>query len=360
MFNKRRLRSRLPGEEVGVLFQELPFLVAVGVRDFSIEHSRPFARADSNLASPLFLTIFKPSMKTNKFSGVFTALATPMRGGAIAYEDLEALVTHQLACGINGLVPVGTTGESPTLTHEEHIEVIRATVKAASGTVPVYAGTGSNSTDEAVELTRAADRAGADGFLVVAPYYNKPSQEGLYQHFSKVAECTEKPIILYSIPSRCGVEISVDVAARLYESYPQVCCMKAAEGSCDKVTNYVRKLGPEYGVMSGDDALTLPFMAAGANGVISVASNLIVGPLVEMVRSANANDFSAARETFLFYYPLFKALFLEPNPVPIKYALKQAGIISCEEVRLPLSPITVETMHQLDAVLHQLKVTHAA
>lgn len=330
----------------------------MGERDFSIEYLRPYARASPKVALPLFYTIFEPSMKTNKFSGVFTALATPMRGGEVAYGDLEALVAHQLAGGINGLVPVGTTGESPTLTHEEHIEVVRATVKAASGKVPVYAGTGSNSTDEAVELTRAADGAGADGFLIVAPYYNKPSQEGLYQHFSKVAECTEKPIILYSIPSRCGVEISVDVAARLYEAYPQVCCMKAAEGSCDKVTDYVRKLGPEYGVMSGDDALTLPFMSAGANGVISVASNLIVSPLVDMVRSANANDFATARETFLKYYPLFKALFLEPNPVPIKYALKQAGIIGCEEVRLPLSPITAETMHQLDAVLHQLKVIY--
>lgn len=277
-----------------------------------------------------------------------------MRGGDVAYADLEALVAHQLAGGINGLVPVGTTGESPTLSHEEHIEVVRATVKAAAGEVPVYAGTGSNSTDEAVELTREADAAGADGFLVVAPYYNKPSQEGLFQHFSKVAKCTEKPIILYSIPSRCGVEISVDVAARLYESYPQVCCMKAAEGSCAKVTEYVRKLGPEYGVVSGDDGLTLPFMSAGANGVISVASNLVVSPLVEMVRAANANDFAAARETFLKYYPLFKALFLEPNPVPIKYALKKAGIIECEDVRLPLSPITAETTEQLEPILQQL------
>jgi 4-hydroxy-tetrahydrodipicolinate synthase len=295
-------------------------------------------------------------MKTNQFSGVFTALATPMRAGAVSHADLEALIAHQLAGGINGLVPVGTTGESPTLSHSEHIEVVRSTVKAAAGKVPVYAGTGSNSTDEAVELTREADAAGADGFLVVAPYYNKPSQEGLFQHFSKVAECTEKPIILYSIPSRCGVEISVDVAARLYETHPQVCCMKAAEGSCDKVSEYVRKLGPDYGVMSGDDSLTLPFMSAGANGVISVASNLVVSPLVEMVSAANANDFASARATFLNYYPLFKALFLEPNPVPIKYALKRAGIIESEEVRLPLSPIIGHTITQIDTVLRQLEL----
>ncbi|MGB0416506.1 MAG: 4-hydroxy-tetrahydrodipicolinate synthase [Coraliomargarita sp.] len=295
-------------------------------------------------------------MNTNLFSGVFTALATPMRDGAIAYNDLESLVAHQLEGGINGLVSVGTTGESPTLDNDEHIEVIRATVAAAGGKVPVYAGTGSNSTSEAVELTREAENAGADGFLVVAPYYNKPSQEGLFLHFSKIAEVTEKPIILYSIPSRCGIEISVDVTARLYEKYPHVCCMKAAEGSCDKVTEYVRALGPDYAVMSGDDGLTLPFMSSGATGVISVASNLVVSPLVQMVAAGLANDYASARETFLKYYPLFKAIFLEPNPVPIKYALKQAGIIGSDEVRLPLSPLTEATRSAVDAVLAGLEL----
>jgi len=293
-------------------------------------------------------------MNTNQFSGVFTALATPMQGGEVAYGDLEKLVAHQLAGGINGLVSVGTTGESPTLNKSEHIDVIRATVQAAGGKVPVYAGTGSNSTHEAVTLTREAEAAGADGFLVVAPYYNKPSQAGLLQHFGQIAEATEKPIILYSIPSRCGIEISVDVTARLYEKYPHVCCMKAAEGSCEKVTEYVRTLGPDYAVMSGDDALTLPFMSTGATGVISVASNLVVAPLVEMVRAANANDYATARAIFLKYFPFFKAIFLEPNPVPIKYALKQAGIIASEEVRLPLSPITDKTIAALDPLLAEL------
>lgn len=293
-------------------------------------------------------------MKTNQFSGVFTALATPMQGGEVAYADLEKLVAHQLEGGINGLVSVGTTGESPTLTTSEHIEVIRATVQAASGKVPVYAGTGSNSTDEAVSLTREAEQAGADGFLVVAPYYNKPSQEGLFQHFAKIAECTERPIILYSIPSRCGIEISVDVTARLYERYPHVCCMKAAEGSCEKVTEYVRSLGNEYAVMSGDDGLTLPFMSAGATGVISVASNLVVAPLVQMVQAANQNDYATARTTFLKYFPFFKAIFLEPNPVPIKYALRRAGIIASDDVRLPLSSITEETCAKLDPILREL------
>ena len=293
-------------------------------------------------------------MNTNQFSGVFTALATPMRDGAVAYDDLDTLIAHQLAGGIDGLVSVGTTGESPTLDTPEHLDVIRATVKAAAGKVPVYAGTGSNSTAEAVELTREAEAAGADGFLVVAPYYNKPSQEGLFLHFSQIAEVTEKPIILYSIPGRCGIEISVDVTARLYEKYPHVCCMKAAEGSCEKVIDYVRTLGPDYAVMSGDDGLTLPFMSAGATGVISVASNLVVAPLVKMVADANAGNYSAARETFLKYYPLFKAIFLDPNPVPIKYALKQAGIIGSDEVRMPLSPVTEQTKAVLDPLLTEL------
>lgn len=310
-------------------------------------------RAERAFAT-LCYCFFEGSMNTNQFSGVFTALATPMQAGEVAYGDLEKLVAHQLEGGIDGLVSVGTTGESPTLNKTEHIEVIRATVKASGGKVPVYAGTGSNSTHEAVVLTREADQAGADGFLVVAPYYNKPSQEGLFIHFSQIAESTEKPIILYSIPSRCGIEISVDVTARLFEKYPHVCCMKAAEGSCEKVTEYVRELGPDYAVMSGDDGLTLPFMSAGATGVISVASNLVVQPLVEMVRSANANDYAAARVTFLKYYPLFKAIFLEPNPVPIKYALKQAGIITSDEVRLPLSPLTDATRSALDPILAEL------
>ncbi len=280
-----------------------------------------------------------------------------MKGASVDYDDLESLVAHQLAGGIDGLVPVGTTGESPTLNHKEHIEVVRATVKAVGGRKPVIAGTGSNSTDEAVELTRQAEAAGADGFLIVAPYYNKPSQEGLFHHFSSIAECTGKPIVLYSIPSRCGIEISVEVTARLFEKYPHVCCMKAAEGSSEKVAEYVRTLGPDFSVMSGDDGLTLPFMSCGARGVISVASNLVVEPLVKMVKAANDNDYATARETFLQFYPFFKAIFLEPNPVPIKYCLKQAGVIRSEKVRLPLSQLTSDTRATLDALLSQLKLT---
>ena len=293
-------------------------------------------------------------MSTNIFSGVFTALTTPFHNGRVAHEDLEALIAHQLKGSIDGLVSMGTTGESPTLSHDEHIEVVHATVAAAKGKVPVIAGTGSNSTREAIQLTRKAEAAGADGFLVVAPYYNKPSQEGLFQHFSAIAETTEKPIVLYSIPSRCGIEISVDVTARLYEKYPHICCMKAAEGSCEKVTEYVRTLGPDFAVMSGDDGLTLPFMSTGATGVISVASNLLVEPLVKMAQAANKNDYTTARKAYLKYYPLFKALFLEPNPVPVKYALMQAGIIKSDEVRLPLCSLSDQTRGALDKILTDL------
>jgi 4-hydroxy-tetrahydrodipicolinate synthase len=266
------------------------------------------------------------------------------------------LIEHQINGGISGLVSVGTTGESPTLSHDEHLSTIKATVDLAKGKVPVYAGTGSNSTSEAIELTQKADKVGVDGFLLVAPYYNKPSQDGLFAHFSAIAEVTDKPIILYSIPSRCGIEISVDVTARLYEKFAHVCCMKAAEGSCDKVAQYVKTLGNEFSVLSGDDGLTLPFMTCGAKGVISVASNLIVSPLVEMVNAANNNDYTKAQAIFLKYYHFFNAIFLEPNPVPIKYCLKQAGILNSDAIRLPLSPLKEETKNALDSLLNEFQL----
>ncbi|RCL31316.1 MAG: 4-hydroxy-tetrahydrodipicolinate synthase [Puniceicoccaceae bacterium] len=295
-------------------------------------------------------------MATHSFQGTYTALATPLKNKAVDFESLGALVEHQIKADISGLVSVGTTGESPTLSHDEHLAVIKATVDLARGKVPVFAGTGSNSTAEAVELTQRADQAGADGFLLVAPYYNKPSQEGLFAHFSAIAEVTEKPIILYSIPSRCGIEISVDVTARLYENYPQICCMKAAEGSCDKVAQYIKRLGSSFSVLSGDDALTLPFMSAGAQGVISVASNLIASPIVEMVNLANDNDYSKARQLFLKYYHFFNAIFLEPNPVPIKYCLARAGIIASEAVHLPLAPLSEPTKAYLDQLLKEYNI----
>lgn len=293
-------------------------------------------------------------MKTHIFSGVYTALATPFLQDRVDHKSLERLIEHQLEGGVQGLVPVGTTGESPTLSHSEHIDVVRATVQASAGRVPVYAGAGSNATSEAIDLVKQAESAGVDGFLLVAPYYNKPSQEGLFQHFSAIAAVTRLPIILYSIPSRCGIEIGVETTARLYERFPHVCCMKAAEGSCEKVVDYVNTLGNDFSVLSGDDALTLPCMSVGARGVISVASNLVPGPLVKMVSDFAAGDVGPARAAFLHFYPLFKSLFMEPNPVPLKHALQQAGIIASSEVRLPLCGLMDGTRAKLDACLQAL------
>ncbi len=275
-----------------------------------------------------------------KLTGAITALVTPFRNGKVAYDDLRKLVDFQIKSGIDGLVPVGTTGESPTVTHEENIDVVRAVIEGARGRVPVIAGTGSNSTREAIDLTRLAHAAGADGMLIVAPYYNKPGPEGMYRHFAALAETTDRPIILYSIPSRCGVEISVPVVVRLRAKYPHVRWIKEAGGSVDRVDQLKTALGSDLTVLSGDDALTLPFMAAGAEGVISVASNLYAKAVGTLVHLAQANDFAAATKLHRKLYPVFRALFIEPNPVPIKAALAEAGLISSPEVRLPLSEMS--------------------
>ena len=275
-------------------------------------------------------------MKPRTLTGAITALATPFRGKAVSFADLKKLVDHQVRGGIDGVVPGGTTGESPTLSNEEHMDVIRATIEFARGRVPVIAGTGSNSTTEALELTRMSDEAGADAVLVVAPYYNKPSQEGLFRHYSAIAEATDLPIILYSVPSRCGVEIGVPVVERLRSRYPNVRWIKEAGGSVDRVDQLKRAMGDDIVVLSGDDALTLAFMASGAEGVISVASNLVPRDVTRMVRLMQEGDFSGALRLHRRLYPLFKALFIEPSPVPVKAALALARIIGSDEVRLPL------------------------
>ncbi len=296
-----------------------------------------------------------------RFAGVHTALVTPMEGGAVCYPDLQALVERQVGEGINGIVAVGTTGESPTLSHSEHADVIRAVIETAAGRVPVIAGTGSNATTETIDLTRQADAAGADAILQVAPYYNKPSQEGLFQHFAAVAEVTEKPIILYSIPGRCGVDIGVETCARLFEKYPHVLGIKEAGGNCDRVALLRDTLGPDYLILSGDDPLTLPFMSLGAHGVISVGSNLVIGDWVRMVALARENDFEAAGAINGRYYQLFrKLLSLAPNPVPIKHALWRCGQLRSPEVRLPLARLDAEPAAQLDAALESAGLLEAA
>jgi 4-hydroxy-tetrahydrodipicolinate synthase len=293
-------------------------------------------------------------MKLRPFTGTITALVTPFRDGQVAYDDLKRLVAHQIRGGVNGLVPVGTTGESPTLSYDEHMEVIRFVIAEAKGRVPVIAGTGSNSTYEAVELTKLSHDAGADAMLVVAPYYNKPSQEGLIRHFSEIADTTDKPIILYSIPGRCGIEISVPVVEKLRAKFAQIAWIKEAGGSVDRVDQLKQALGADITVLSGDDSLTLPFMSVGAEGVISVASNFYIREVVQLVKLALANDFSKAARVHRRIYPAFKTLFIEPNPVPIKAALVRGGIIGSGEVRSPLCEMSAGNAKILERVLASL------
>ncbi|RXK56085.1 4-hydroxy-tetrahydrodipicolinate synthase [Oleiharenicola lentus] len=285
------------------------------------------------------------------FTGTYTAIVTPFRDGAVAYDELKKLVNFQIRGGISGLVPVGTTGESPTVSHEEHLDVIRCTIETARGRVPIIAGTGSNSTREAIDMTRAADEAGADGFLLVAPYYNRPTQEGLYRHFAEIAGITNKPIVLYSIPGRCGIEISVKVIERLRAKFPHVAHIKEAGGSVDRVDQIVAALGNDMTVLSGDDSLTLPFMAVGAKGVISVASNLLPKEVSRLVSLALAGDYAKARALHRRLYPVFKTIFIESNPAPIKLAMAEAGIIGSPEVRPPLCELTDASRETLRATL---------
>jgi len=293
-------------------------------------------------------------MKLRPFTGAITALITPFKDQQVSDVDLKKLVEFQIKGGIDGLVPVGTTGESPTLDHEEHLDVIRKVIAFGRGRVPIIAGTGSNSTKEAVELTGLSHEAGADAMLVVAPYYNKPSQEGLFRHYCAIADSTDRPIILYSIPSRCGIEISVGVVERLAKKYRHVRWIKEAGGSVERVDLLKQAMGKDLTVLSGDDSLTLPFMAVGAEGVISVASNLLPREVVRLTRAALENDFARAGKLHRKLFPTFKALFLEPNPVPVKVAMARAGIISSAEVRAPLSDITPSSEKALFEALRGL------
>jgi 4-hydroxy-tetrahydrodipicolinate synthase len=266
-------------------------------------------------------------------------LVTPFRDGRVDDAALERLIKAQIKAGIDGVVPVGTTGESPTLSYEEHIRVVDLTVRYARKRLKVLAGTGGNSTDEAIFLTRAAEKAGADGSLQVAPYYNKPTQEGLYQHFRAVAMSTRLPIVLYSIPSRCGVEIGIDTIQRLARDCRNVVGIKEAGGTPDRVSAMRAELPAHFGILSGDDSMTLPFMAVGAQGVVSVASNLIPKEVCRMVAAYRAGRLREAQREHARWYPLFKQLFLETNPIPVKAAMAMTGMIR-DELRLPLVPMT--------------------
>ena len=284
------------------------------------------------------------------FTGTYTAIVTPFKNGDIDEAALEGLIKQQIKGGVDGIVPVGTTGESPTVDYEEHLEIIRLTVKFVGGRVKILAGTGANSTSEAVYLTQEAEKLGVDGSLQVAPYYNKPTQEGLFQHFREIARNTRLPIVLYSIPGRCGVEIGVDTVRRLARVCRNIVGIKEAGGSCDRVSQLDAALGRRFEILSGDDSLTLPFMAAGAQGVISVVSNIAPREVSRMVRAIAAGDAKKALQLHRKLYPLFKNLFIETNPVPIKAALAMRGR-SEEEYRLPLVPMSAKNRETLRATL---------
>jgi 4-hydroxy-tetrahydrodipicolinate synthase len=268
-------------------------------------------------------------------SGVYTALVTPFNeDGDVDYDTFRRLIERQIEGGVQGILPMGSTGESPTLDHDEHSRVIDAAIGTAAGRVTVMAGTGSNSTREAVELTRHAKESGADATLQITPYYNKPNQEGLVRHFSAVADLG-LPVVLYNIPGRTGREIEIDTVARLAE-HPHIVAIKESGGSVDRVSQI--RNACDLTILSGDDPLTLPMMSVGAKGVVSVATNLTPEPVVELVSAALAGDFAKAREFHERYYRFFCDLFIDVNPIPVKAAMAMLGLAR-EDCRLPLCPL---------------------
>ena len=290
------------------------------------------------------------------FRGTYTALITPFRDDRIDTAAFKALIDRQVAAGITGIVPVGTTGESPTLDMDEHIECVRLAVEYAAGRCQVVAGTGANATKEAIELTQAAEKAGATGTLQVCPYYNKPSQEGIYRHYRAIAENTSLPVMLYSVPGRSGVEIGVETTARLAADCKNIVSIKEAGGSVERVNQLFQALPEDFTILSGDDPLTLPFMSCGAVGLVSVASNLVPEVLVKLVQLCLDGDFVAALAQQKQFYPLFRGLMsLDVNPVPIKTAVALQGHCT-EELRLPLAPLTDAGKAQLASLLREFSL----
>lgn len=289
------------------------------------------------------------------FSGTYTALVTPFRNDQVDDAAFEALIEAQIAAGIDGIVPVGTTGESPTLDHDEHMHVIKRAVEIAKGRCVVMGGTGSNATTEAVEMTVEAEKAGCTAALLVAPYYNKPSQEGLFRHFGKIAEATKLPLMLYSIPGRCGIEIAVETVQRLAAKYPNIVAIKEAGGACDRVGQLRQALPDSFDILSGDDSLTIPFISGGARGVVSVASNIIPREVSAMTKAALDGRLREATTLHERYFSLYKDLFIEPNPVPIKYALSLQGRMT-PDVRLPLCEMSEASKAKLTATLRKLEI----
>ena len=287
-----------------------------------------------------------------RFQGSFVAMVTPFRSGRVDEAKLRDLVDFHVAHGTDGLIPCGTTGESPTLSHDEHKRVVEVVVEAARGRIPVVAGTGSNSTAEAIDLTTHAERAGAAGALVVNPYYNKPTQEGLYRHFRAVAESVAIPLLVYNIQSRTAINVETATLERLARDVKNVAGVKEASGSLDQMSQVIAACGPDFAVLSGDDNITLPLLAIGGHGVVSVIANIVPRETAEMVHAALDGDWKRARELHYKLFPLARAAFLETNPIPIKEAMALAGMIE-PEFRLPMCRMGDANRERLRAVLAQ-------
>ncbi|HET9489447.1 MAG TPA: 4-hydroxy-tetrahydrodipicolinate synthase [Methylomirabilota bacterium] len=284
------------------------------------------------------------------FQGSNVALVTPFRNGKVDEAKLRELVAFHIEHGTDGIVPCGTTGESPALSHDEHRRVVEIAIEAAAGRVPIIAGTGTNSTAHTIELTRHAERAGASAALVVNPYYNKPTQEGLYRHFRAVAEAVAIPIFVYNIQSRTAVNVETDTLARLARECRNIVGVKEASGSLDQMSQVVAACGPEFIVLSGDDNLTLPLMAVGGRGVISVIANIVPRETSEMTHAALDGDWKRARDLHYKLFPLARAAFIETNPIPIKEAMAMAGMIE-PEFRLPMCRMSDANRERLRAIL---------
>jgi 4-hydroxy-tetrahydrodipicolinate synthase len=288
-----------------------------------------------------------------RFEGAYTALVTPFRdepGQPIDWEALDALVDAQIAGGVSGLVPCGTTGESPTLSHEEHAQVVERTVKRAGRRTQVIAGAGSNSTREAIGLAQHAERAGADAVMVVVPYYNKPTQQGLYRHFVEVAASVRVPVVVYNIPSRTGVDLAPGTLARICASAPNVVAVKESTGNVLRAQTLAHTMGDRLVVLSGDDGLSLPMIAVGARGVISVTSNVLPAEVTRATKSALDGKLDEARRLHLALMPVHEAMFLEANPGPVKAALAMRGVMTAA-VRSPLVAVEESTRAALAAAL---------
>jgi 4-hydroxy-tetrahydrodipicolinate synthase len=288
------------------------------------------------------------------FSGSLVPIITPFKGGKVDRDGLERVIEFVLAGDSDGVIPCGTTGESATLSHEEHEQVIRWTIEIVRKRVPVIAGTGSNSTGEAIGLTKSAEKAGADGALLISPYYNKPTQEGIFQHYKAIAEASRLPLIIYNIPARTGSRIEPTTLARLAK-VPGVAGVKEATGSIDTTIDIIDQAGPGLAVFSGEDLLNFPILAAGGKGLISAVANVVPKPLADMAHAAREHRWDDARRIHFELLALVKVLFIETNPIPVKTACSLIGLCSAE-MRLPLTPMSEANLAKLKQVLSDYKL----